>query len=170
MNRPNNRPRTTETPSPDALDGHVYHRVVGPALEAAADSAARRGHRDLFDDMPAMLALVEMIARLADLYRQHYPALDDYNARLLDDAAGAAAVMVLQRSELPADAVNACLGALETALAQLHAEAVIDDAIRYIAMAWSHLDDDDREPARHCLRQASQHIIAAIEVWRGERH
>lgn len=158
------------TDEANTLDPDTYHRVVGPALQAAAEVAARRGHRTLFDDMPAMLALVDMVTRLADLQRQHNAEAVTEQGALLDDAATAACVMVFQEAELPASAISQCLTALEAAYRQLHEQSVIDCTTGYVAMAWSHLEDDQREPARKCLTQACEQAIAAIEIWRGETH
>ncbi|MES1935029.1 hypothetical protein [Salinisphaera hydrothermalis] len=166
----NQTPLNPESANPEALDHTTYHRVVGPALRAAAETAAKRGHKYLFDDMPAMLALVDMVTRLADLYREHYPDVATDQNDWIDKAATAACVMVFQEAELPADAIGQCLAALETAYQQVHEQSVLDPGVRYIAMAWSHLDDDEREDAHHCLTQAAEHMIAAIEAWQSEVH
>lgn len=155
---------------PEALDPHAYHRIVGPALQVAAEVAAKRGHRRLFDDMPAMLALVEMVTRLADLYAEHYPEQATQANTMIDSAATGACVMVFQEAELPPDAIGQLLAALETAYRQLHEQAVIDDARPFIAMAWSHLDDDERSDGQHCLTQACQNVVAAIENWQEQVH
>lgn len=154
---------------PEALQPHAYHRIVGPALQVAAEVAAKRGHKRLFDDMPAMLGLIEMVTRLADLYVDHYPDTVAHQA-ILDSAATGACVMVFQEAELPADAIGQLLAALETAYRQLHEQAVIDDARPFIAMAWSHLDDDERDEGKHCLTQACQNVIAAIDNWQEQVH
>lgn len=170
MSSDNDMPRDAGAVDPQALDHTTYHCVVGPALQAAADTAAKRGHKYLFDDMPAMLALVDMVTRLADLYREHYPEAAAQQPTLIDNAATGACVMVFQEAELAPDAVDQCLTALETAYRQIHEQSVIDGGARYTAMAWSHLDNDDREAARHCLIQAAEQTIAAIEIWREASH
>ncbi|MAS10442.1 hypothetical protein J7355_08365 [Endozoicomonas sp. G2_2] len=154
---------------PEALDPKTYHRVIGPALKAAADIAAKRGHPTLHDDMPAMLALVDMVTRLTDLFIEHYPkaARDE---PMLENAATGACVMVFQQAKMPADAIGQCLAALETAYRQLYEHDVIDDARPFIAMAWEHLDDDQRDEAAQCLQQASERVIAAIEAWQTQVH
>jgi len=163
----------TSYPSPGSneneLPPEAYHRVVGPPLKAAAETAARRGNKTLFEDMPAMLSLVDMVTRLADLYRQHDPDLDDEKAQLLEGAAMSACVMVFQNSELPEEAINDCLGALQAAYRQLNEQAVIDLATPHIAMAWSHMEDEQREQAQKCLTEACEKTIAAIEVWEANR-
>lgn len=157
-----------DRPDANALPLQVYHRTVGPALQVAAETAAKRGHRQLFDDMPAMLALIEIVARLAESYRAHYPEAPAGHDALLDGAPGAACVMVFQEAKLDPATIEPMLEALERAHQQVHEHDVIGGSERYIAMAFSHLDDDERTPARHCLTQAAEHIIAAIELWRGD--
>lgn len=155
--------------NPEAMEAEAYHRVVGPALQVAAEVAAKRGHPTLHDDMPAMLALVEMVTRLADLYAAYYPNAD-VEPGMLDNAATGACVMVFQEAKLPADAIGQCLAALETAYQQLHEQEVIDEARPFIAMAWEHFQDDQRTEAKHCLTQSAQRTIAAIEAWQTQVH
>lgn len=155
---------------PEAMDRATYHRVVGPALQVAAETAAKRGHKQLFDDMPSMLALVDMVTRLADLHQQHHPEAVADQSSLVDNAATAACVMVFQEASLPPESINQCLGALESAYNQLQAENVMEGNTPYIAMAWNYLDEDDRKQAGHCLTQACEWSIAAIEAWRESRH
>lgn len=162
-------PLDPEKLGPEAMDGDTYHAVVGPALQVAAEVAAKRGHPTLHDDMPAMLALVEMVSRLADLYREAYPE-QCAAPEILDNAATSACVMVFQEADMPADAVGQCLAALETAYRQLHEQNVLDSARPFIAMGWSHLEDRDRDGARHCLEQATRHVIAAIDAWQTQTH
>ncbi|ROO30930.1 hypothetical protein [Salinisphaera orenii] len=154
---------------PEALDAEAYHRVVGPALQVAADIAAKRGHPTLHDDMPAMLALVEMISHLAERYGADHPERVK-DAEVLDNAATGACVMVFQQAEMPGDAIGQCLAALETAHRQLHEHEVLESARPFIAMAFSHLEDDERDAARHCLEQAGQRIVAEIENWQTQVH
>lgn len=154
---------------PQAMDKPTYHRVVGPALQAAAEVAAKRGHPTLHDDMPAMLALVELITRLADLFSEHYPE-HPVEPEMLDNAATGACVMVFQQAKMPADAIGQCLAALETAYRQIHEQSVVDGARPFVAMAWSHLEDEERDAAQHCLQQACQHVVEAIEAWQTQVH
>ncbi len=154
---------------PDALNPRTYHRVIGPALKIAANVAAKRGHPTLHDDMPAMLALVEMVTRLADLFTEHYPAAAKEEP-MLEHAATGACVMVFQQAKMAADAIGQCLAALETAYRQLYEHEVLDEARPFIAMAWEHLDDEQREDAEKCLTQATERTIAAIEAWQTQVH
>ena len=155
---------------PNALPPHIYHRTVGPGLEVVADIAAKRGHKYLFDDMPAMLALVDIVTRLADSYQTFHPDTAADHQAVLDGSATAACVMVFQEARLDAETTRQLLGALEAAYARLQQDDVIEGGARFSAMAASYLDRDDREPAKHCLKQAAQHVIAAIEAWQDTKH
>lgn len=154
---------------PDAMDAHTYHAVLGPSLQVAAEVAAKRGHPTLHDDMPAMLALIEMVAQLGALYRESYGDRLD-KPEMLDQAATGACVMVFQEAGMPGDSIGQCLAALETAHRQLHEHDVLADALPFVAMAWSHIDDDARDQARYCLDQAARTMIAAIEAWQTQVH
>lgn len=169
MTQDSEQPRDLEQAHPEAMDRATYSLVVGPALKAAAEVAARRGHRYLFDDMPAMLTLVDIVTRFAALYRQHYPEAARQKDALLSDAAASACVMVFQEVQLPSEAIGQCLTALQRAYQQLQDEQVINDGVRYIAMAWSYLVDEQRDAAHDCLKQACQWDIAAIESWQQAR-
>lgn len=162
--------QATAIPDPEAMDQTTYHHIVGPAMKSAADTAAKRGHKHLFDDMPAMLSLIDMVNHLSHLYRQHYPDRVESQQTLIDNAAAAACVMVFQEVSLPAESIEQCLGALEAAYKQLQDQSVIADNTSYIAMAWSHLDEGDRQQAEQCLGQACEWTIAAIETWREQQY
>lgn len=153
----------------DALDPETYHAVVGPPLKVCADVAAKRGDPTLHADMAAMLALIDLVARLADLHAETH-GIGDEARDLLNAAPAAACVMVLQEAKLDADAVGQCLAALEAAYAQLAEHDVTEGARPHVAMAWELLQDGDREGALDCLEQAARQIVAAIEAWQAKVH
>lgn len=170
---------------PEALDPRAYHAVVGPALKACADAAAARGDPTLHADMPAMLALIDMVRALARRWCAAH-ADEKRSAALLEAAPAAACVMVLHEARLGDQAVGQCLAALETAYAQLLAHGVTAAAAPAIDEAWAALndgpednledgtddsvDDGARARAEDALARAAQHIIAAVEAWQGQRH
>lgn len=158
-----------ETLDPDALDPGVYHSIVGPALQVTAETAAKRGDPTLHADMPAMLALVDIVTRLADLYADTYPDSGPDHA-VLAGAPGAACVMVLQEAGLDSRAIGQCLAALKTAYTQIYEHDLMDGARPHVAMAWEQLTDDQPEQARASLAQGVQAIIAAIEDWQAQVH
>lgn len=170
MTQDSEQPQDLEQAHPEAMDRATYNLIVGPALKATAEVAARRGHRYLFDDMPAMLVLVDIVTRFADLYRQHYPEAARQKGSLLDSAAASACVMVFQEVQLSGEAIEQCLTALQRAYRQLQDEQVINEGVRHIAMAWSYLADEQRDPAHDCLKQACEWNIAAIESWQQARN
>lgn len=165
-------PKVTLDPKsqdPEALDPPIYHAVVGPPLQAAADVAAARGDPTLHADMPAMLALIDLITRFGGYWRaeNHY---DDKIDELLTGAAASACVMVLQEAKMPPDNIGQCLGALESAYDSLLDDDVTDIAKNSADHAWQALKTDNRELAAAQLKQATQQIVAAIEVWQAQVH
>lgn len=162
-------PETLAEDDLSALDPQAYHTIVGPPLQVCAELAARRGDPTLHADMPAMLALIDLVARLADLYAETHGD-DAPDRELLDAAPAAACVMVLQEAKLGPDAVGQCLAALETAYAQLAEHEVTAGARPHVAMAWELLCDGDRDDALANLKQAAEHIVAAIEAWQAKVH
>lgn len=154
-----------ETLDLNALSQDAYHAVVGPALQVAAEAAAKRGDPTLHADMPAMLALVDISSHLAHLYGETYHD-SGVNQDKLDGAPAAACVMVLQEAEMEPWAIEECLGALQAAYKQMYENSVVDEARPFIAHAWEHLVDGQREQAHGCLTMATHTIIAAIENWR----
>lgn len=154
---------------PDAIDADTYHAVVGPALEAAAKIAAERGDPTLAADMPAMLALIELINHLSAYYHDQ-PHPDQGDQDWLHGAPAAACVMVMQQAKLEQEAIGQCLGALETAYAQLVAHEVTAPALELIRRACLQLQSGDRKLAAFTLQQATRSVVAAIEAWRESTH
>jgi len=158
-----------DTPDPAALDANVYHTIVGPALRVAAEVAAKRGDPTLHADMPAMLALIDIITHFAHLYRQTHFDLGNDDS-MLEGTPAAACVMVFREAEMDPYATRQCLGALEAAYKKLYEQDVISAARPFIAHAWEHLMDDQREPAHACLVMAANTIVTAIENWQSQVH
>lgn len=152
---------------PEALDPKAYHAIVGPALQTAAEVAADRGDPTLAADMPAMLALIDLITCLAGDYdgRTGY-ALDD----LVNGAPAAACVMVMQEAKLGEEAIGQCLAALEAAYAQLAEHGVTAPARELISQGGRRLRQGERAAGLAYLKQATQKIVAAIEDWQKKVH
>lgn len=149
------------------MDPAVYHAVVGPPLQVAAEVAATRGDPTLHADMAAMLALIDLVSRLSDHWRDKHPANTGDG---LNDAPAAACVMVLQEAKLPPDTIGQCLAALESAYATLLGDGVTNVAQQSVDRAWQALGNNKREDAIEHLKQGAQQIIAAIEAWQAKRH
>lgn len=157
---------------PGAIDADTYHAVVGPALEAAAKIAAERGDPTLAADMPAMLALIELINHLSAYYQEQAgPGQGDRDDQdWLHGAPAAACVMVMQQAKLEQDAIGQCLAALETAYAQLVAHEVTAPALELIRRGCLQLQSGERKLAALTLQQATRSVVAAIEAWREQTH
>lgn len=158
-----------QAPDLNALDQEAYHAVVGPALKAAADAAAKRGDPTLHADLPAMLALVDISTHLAYLYGETYPD-SNVDKSQLESAPAGACVMVLQEAEMEPEAIDQCLTALKMAHEKLYEQDVISAARPFIAHAWEHIVDGQREQAANCLTMAVNTIVAAIETWEEQTH
>lgn len=166
---PRLNPEALAENAPGALDPETYHLVVGPPLQVCAELAAQRGDPTLHADMAAMLALIDLVARLADLHAETRG--DAAPAReTLEAAPAAACVMVLREADLDAEATGRCLAALEAAYAQLAEHDVTAGARPHVAMAWELLCDGDRGDALEHLGRAARHIVAAIEDWQARIH
>lgn len=153
---------------PEALPPATYHKVVGPALQVAAEVAAARGDPTLHADMPAMLALVELVTALAERWCAEHA--DEPGSEPLAGAAAAACVMVMQQAKLPETAIGQCLAALETAYAQLAAHAVTAPATPMVNAAWQAFEAGERGLAVGHLKRAAECIVAAIEAWQARVH
>lgn len=151
-----------------SLDPQSYHRVVAPALQVAADTAASRGDPDLYNDMPSMLALMAMVHGLADCLRADRPTGEELQSALEQAPAGAC-VMVLQESDLDDAQVGDCLWALSAAYAQLSERAVIGPERGLVEDAWQHLQAGEREAAIGVLGLAAARLVAAIDDWEQRR-
>ena len=121
----------TESLAPESIDSDTYYAVVGPALQAAAEIAAERGDPTLAADMPAMLALIELVGYLTAQYHDQNHAEDEAED-WLHGAPAAACVMVMQEAKLEQAAIGQCLAALEAAYAQLAEHQVTAPAVELI--------------------------------------
>lgn len=154
---------------PDALDPDTYHMVVGPPLQVAAEIAAARGDPTLHGDMPAMLALIDLVSRLAEYWRAEH-GTENQTDDPLADAPTAACVMVLQEAEMPPGTIGQCLAALESAYGSLLDEGVTDVAATAVERAWRALVNDHRDTAVEQLKQGGQQVVGAIEAWQAQLH
>lgn len=148
---------------PDTLPPAIYYASVGPALKAAADVAARRGHPTLHDDLASMIALVELVTRLCDLHLDNGDG-PSVNAQL-EAAPLGAATMVLREADLDADTIEVMIDALAAAHTRVRDEGVIDDPRPTVAMASSYLADNDRGKADHYLQRSATAIAESIDAW-----
>lgn len=163
----------TQRQAPDSIDSETYYAVVGPALHAAADIAAERGDPTLAADMPAMLALIELVGQLSAQYHEqsHEQNMAANDAGdWLHGAPAAACVMVMQEAKLEQSAIGQCLAALEAAYAQLAEHKVTAPALELILRGGLQLQAGERTLAASTLKQATRSIVHAIEAWRESTH
>lgn len=159
------------SPDPGALPPAIYYASVGPALKATADVAARRGYPTLHDDLPCMIALVELVTQLINLYLESglesgLGNEDDTSMDTqLETAPLGAAAMVLREAELDAETIEVMIDALAAAHKRVRGEGVMDDPRPAIAMAWSYLADNERDTADHYLQRGTLAIAEAIDAW-----
>ncbi len=159
----------TEPQAPESIDADTYYAVVGPALQAAAKIAAERGDLTLAADMPAMLALIEMVNQLSAQYHEQaveYEDAEDW----LHSAPAAACVMVMQEAKFEQAAIGQCLAALEAAYAQLAQHQVTAPAVELILRGGLQLQAGERKLAAFTLKQATRRVVSEIEIWRESTH
>jgi len=159
----------TESLAPESIDSDTYYAVVGPALQAAAEIAAERGDPTLAADMPAMLALIELVGYLTAQYHDQNHAEDEAED-WLHGAPAAACVMVMQEAKLEQAAIGQCLAALEAAYAQLAEHQVTAPAVELILRGGLQLQAGERKLAIGTLKQATRIVVKAIEAWRESTH
>ncbi|NNC24206.1 hypothetical protein HKX42_10210 [Salinisphaera sp. USBA-960] len=147
----------------DGLSPAAYHATVGPALKATAEVAAKRGYPTLHDDLPCMIALIELVTRLADLYTENNQASAEHDK--LAAAPQGAAIMVLREADLDAASIEVMTNALAAADTRVREQMVIGDPRPTVAMAWSYLNDNERDAADRYLQRSVLAIAQAIDAW-----
>ncbi|HEV2321494.1 MAG TPA: hypothetical protein VGT42_03955, partial [Gammaproteobacteria bacterium] len=102
-----------------------YQVLAAPALQVAAEQAARRGDPHLFNDMPSMLALLGMVSALVHTYLEGKPGPDASPREALEAAPLAVCALVFTESGLDAPTVEQCLRALSGAYLQLLRQGIL---------------------------------------------
>ena len=153
-----------------ALSDREYARLVAPPLKVSAELAARRGHRQLFDDLPAMLALLHLVHGLTQWY---WLSKDDAIGRsswaTLSLAPLGACRMALTLAEMDEAACVTCLQALQAGYELLQHDHVLPAATELTAAAWQALQDTDPTLAHAALTAAAGQAVQAIEHWETHR-
>lgn len=155
--------------APEHIDSDTYYAVIGPALQAAAEIAAERGDPTLAADMPAMLALIELVNHLSAYHNEQAPDADN-DQDWLQGAPAAACVMVMQEAKLEQAAIGQCLAALEAAYAQLVEHDVTAAARELVRRGCLQIEAGERKLAGASLKQAARRIVKEIEAWRESTH
>jgi hypothetical protein len=156
--------------APPAAEGMLtteeYHLLAAVPLQAAAEIAAQRGDPHLFNDMPAMLALLAMVTTLTHAYLEGGQVfLRRSPASPLEAAPVAVCALVFSESNLEASEVETCLRALSTAYFQLLQEGVLGPQDAYVDKAFEALLAGDRVTALQFLKRATSAMASAIDAW-----
>lgn len=142
-----------------------YQLLAAPALQVAAEQAARRGDPHLFNDMPSMLALLGMVSALVHAYLEGEPGPEASARKELEAAPLAVCALVFTESGLEAPTVEQCLRALSAAYLQLLRKGILGPQDAYVGKAYGELRAGEREGGLKSLRQAAFAMVQAVETW-----
>lgn len=145
-----------------------YRMVLAPALEAAAEQAARRNDPYLYNDMASMLALMAMVTGLVECYRADRGS-GESGEEAMRAAPLAACALVLTESDLSGAQMDECLQALHSAWRLLERDGIVGGEGNRVRPAWDQLANDRRTEARDRLLVIANDICSAIDRWERER-
>ncbi|MCP1726232.1 hypothetical protein J2T60_000197 [Natronospira proteinivora] len=152
------------------LASEEYRLVVAPALAAAAETAAERGDPQLFNDMASMLALCWMVEGLVAAYQREVDREQWVSeAPAMDAAPLGACALVFTESDLEADQVNECIGALAQASRLLKEDGVDKAGREALTAAWRALRVDAYEQAIDRLQGCARAMAVAVDEWEQHR-
>jgi hypothetical protein len=143
-----------------------YQLLAAVPLQAAAEVAAQRGDPQLFNDMPAMLALLAMVTTLTYAYLNREPVFPQRSpASALEAAPIAVCALVFSESNLEPPEVQTCLRALSSAYLQLLREGTLGPQDAYIEKAFEALLAGDRSQALQGLKRGAVAMAQAVDAW-----
>ena len=145
-----------------------YQLLAAPALQVAAEQAARRGDPHLFNDMPSMLALLGMVSALLHAYLEALPP-DASPRDVLEAVPMTVCALVFTETGLEAPVVEQCLRALSAAYLQLLRQGALGPQDAYVDKAYGEFMAGTREVGIQYLRQAAFAMVAAVEAWEGRQ-
>ena len=152
------------------LSEREYARLVALPLKVSAEVAAQRGHRQLFDDLPVMLALLHLVHGLTEWYWVSSDGSSDRSSwATLSLAPLGACRMALTLAELEESACLTCLQALQAGHALLQRDHVLPAATALTETAWQALQGPDPARADAALTAAAGQAVQAIEHWEDRR-
>ena len=153
-----------------ALSDAEYARLVAPPLRISAELAARRGHRQLFDDLPVMLTLLHLVHGLTEWYWLQNDGMAQRSSwATLSLAPLGACRMALTLAELEETACVTCLQALQAGYQLLLRDHALPAATELTAAAWQALQGPDPAFAESALTAAAGQAVQAIEHWEAHR-
>lgn len=158
-----------ETNAPGSLPNEQYHLFVSPALQVAAEIAAARGDRDLYNDMASMLALMTVVQELAQRYLHAHAQDPGLPREAIEAAPASVCIMALRRGELETEAITDCIDALHAATHTLVEAGILGHEARQITPIWEHLQQGRRDEAIARLKFVMMNIITAIDEWERAR-
>jgi hypothetical protein len=148
------------------LTTQEYQLIAAVPLQAAAEIAAQRGDPQLFNDMPAMLALLVMVTTLTHTYLNRRPGFPQSSPdATLEAAPVAVCALVFSESNLEPSEVTVCLRALSSAYLQLLRQGVLGPQEAYAGKAFESLLAGDRVGALQSLKRAAYAMTAAVDAW-----
>ena len=145
-----------------------YQLLAAPALQVAAEQAARRGDPHLFNDMPSMLGLLGMVSALVHAYLGD-PLPGASPREVLEAAPLAVCALVFAESGLEAPTVEQCLYALSAGYLQLLRQGILGPQDAYVDKAYGEFMAGDRDVGMRSLRQAAFTMVQAVEIWESRR-
>lgn len=147
-----------------------YALLVAPPLKVVAQLAASRGHRQLFDDLPGMLALMHLVRGLTEWYWVSPPPQHTRSPwSTLSLAPLGACQMALSLAELDEETQRTCLHALQAGHELVSMAGVLPAPTVLLESAWSALQEQQTAAAETALRDAGLVAMRAIEDWETRR-
>ncbi|HET7395705.1 MAG TPA: hypothetical protein VFK12_04650 [Gammaproteobacteria bacterium] len=148
------------------LTTEEYQLLAAVPLQAAAEIAAQRGDPQLFNDMPAMLALLAMVTTLTHTYLNRGEVFMQRSPdTTLEAAPVAACALVFSESNLEPSEVETCLKALSSAYLQLLVQGILGPQDAYVEKAFESLLAGNRVVALQFLKRAASAMAGAIDAW-----
>jgi hypothetical protein len=153
-----------------ALSETEYALLVAPPMKVTAHLAAARGHRQLFDDLPAMLVLMHLVRGLTEWYWVD-PQTGDTRSpwATLSLAPLGACSMAIGLADMDEETRLTCLKALQAGQELLNMEGVLPSPTMLTENAWHALQHQDQGSAETALRNAGLLALQAIENWEARR-
>lgn len=153
-------------PATVGLGPEEYQAIVAPVLHAAATLAARRGCATLFQDLPAMLALLVLVEGLARRYLAAMGPLGQCSPPASFEAAPlAAAVMVMSEMGASEQDLAVLVPALVRARLRLDAAGVLGAEQEHLERAWTELLAGEPDAARPALLAAGEAVAERVLAW-----
>lgn len=148
-----------------SLSPEDYQTLVAPVLEVCANLAASRGDPTLYNDLPSMVALVQLTKGLASLhYTARAPLGQAPEAAIYTDLPLAVAVMVLAEHGIEPPLLDQMAGALLVIAQRLDESDLLPPPAVLVSPAWAAMLGGQVAQIHLTLRQAGSQVIAAVQT------